>query len=128
MKLILQVLKPKRQLLQEAKDQLSFRNLYSAISELSNYSNDTCPACDTPLTQVTTNPFDKADEELGKLQGLSEQEEKAEVEKKNIEENVKKIKTLHKNVYHNINSSQSLRNLFNTQSDFLNENKDFDLY
>jgi DNA sulfur modification protein DndD len=114
-------------LLEEAKSQLSFRDLYSAVNKLNDYSNDTCPACDTPLSQVATNPFDKANEELQKLQGLSEQEEQAEIQKKNIEEKVKKLKELHNSIFRNINSSELLRKHFKSESEFLNENKNFEV-
>ena len=53
---------------------LSFKQLYSAISELQGDRDEHCPACKTPLSQVENNPFELATEELAKLDHLSQLE------------------------------------------------------
>jgi hypothetical protein len=54
--------------------QISFKNLYNAVTQLQKSSPNNCPACKTPLDQVVVNPFIHSDEELQKLQHLAEQQ------------------------------------------------------
>ncbi|AMO54472.1 hypothetical protein GZ77_23205 [Endozoicomonas montiporae] len=54
--------------------ELSFKQLYSAISSLQGDISDYCPACKTPFAQVTCNPFELAENELAKLAHLSKLE------------------------------------------------------
>ena len=62
--------------------QISFKQLYEAISQLKESGREHCPACQTPLAQATVNPFVHAEVELKTLQHLS-----------HLEEALKKIKT-----------------------------------
>ena len=50
---------------------LIFVDLYSAIKKMSSSPMDCCPACDTPISQVTTNPFAKAESQLKILEEIS---------------------------------------------------------
>ncbi|MEN6374458.1 MAG: chromosome segregation protein SMC [Smithella sp.] len=68
----------KQQELTNASQQLSFKQLYEAVLQIQTISPETCPACQTPLAQVTVNPFTQADAELKKLQHLSELQDKIE--------------------------------------------------
>mgnify|MGYP000403186987 CR=1 FL=1 len=68
-------LNAKRQKLANASQQVSFKNLYDAITQVQSSSPDNCPACKTPLSQVAVNPFTHAGEELQKLQHLAEQQQ-----------------------------------------------------
>jgi len=55
--------------------QVNYKNLYSAIvsiEEESAVDKTVCPACKTPLDQVTINPFENATTELESLQNLAE--------------------------------------------------------
>lgn len=54
---------------------LSFKQLYSAVSDLGSISRDECPACKTPLTSTNLNPFELATRELAKLAHLSQLEQ-----------------------------------------------------
>ncbi|TGL65951.1 hypothetical protein [Leptospira sarikeiensis] len=54
---------------------LNFNDLYSALIGIKDISADKCPACDTPLTQVVINPFQKAITEIEKLKSLSKLQE-----------------------------------------------------
>lgn len=54
-----------------ASEGLSFKQLYQAVTDLSDISPENCPACKTPLTIVARNPFEEAAEQLAKLQYLS---------------------------------------------------------
>lgn len=94
-----------------AKTDLSFSNLYTAIGELHAVVTDICPACDTPLSSVARNPFTKASEELVKLKGIKELEEEFETHKKVVEEYLKSLELLHKNLLSNTTSAASLKSL-----------------
>lgn len=61
--------------LANASQEISFKNLYEAVTQLRLSSPDSCPACDTPLNQVTKNPFIYAGEELIRLQHLAGQQQ-----------------------------------------------------
>ncbi len=61
----------KQKQLAEASLQVSFKSLFEAVVQLQNTSPEQCPACHTPLQQVTKNPYSHASEELLKLEFLS---------------------------------------------------------
>lgn len=63
-------LKTKQEELSKASQQVSFKQLYNAVTELKESSPEQCPACQTPLDQVRVNPFVLADAELKKLEHL----------------------------------------------------------
>lgn len=73
----------KRQELISASRQVSFKNLYESVSQLQPSSLDHCPACKTPLNQVSINPYAHASAELQKLQYLAELQEIEEQHQKN---------------------------------------------
>jgi DNA sulfur modification protein DndD len=56
--------------LAKASQQVSFRQLYEAVADLQETSPEQCPACQTPLSQATVNPFSHASDELKKLEHL----------------------------------------------------------
>ena len=66
------------------KSQVSFIDLYTAILALQPTEGDHCPACDTPLADAKSNPFDKAKGGLAQLKKLAELQE----ERKTAEDNV----------------------------------------
>ncbi len=73
----------KKQALTNASRQVSFKQLYEAVNQVKTSSPEHCPACQTPLAQVTINPYSHAGEELEKLQHLGGlQEEVKELNKK----------------------------------------------
>ena len=47
----------KRQELADASQQVSFQQLYDAVSKVQPSSPDQCPACKTPFAQATVNPI-----------------------------------------------------------------------
>jgi DNA sulfur modification protein DndD len=61
----------KQQELATASQEVSFNNLYEAVVQLQPSSPEHCPACKTPLTQVSVNPYSNANDELKKLQHLA---------------------------------------------------------
>ncbi|MCX7207911.1 MAG: AAA family ATPase [Proteobacteria bacterium] len=63
-----------RELERRASD-VSFRALYGAVAALEVESIDQCPACETPLDQVRSNPFHKARAGLDVLRELAELQE-----------------------------------------------------
>ena len=58
----------------KASESLSFKQLYGAVLDLRGTSENQCPACKTPLEQVTQNPFVLATSELEKLGYLAKLE------------------------------------------------------
>jgi energy-coupling factor transporter ATP-binding protein EcfA2 len=82
-------LNAKQQELSVASKQISFKQLYEAVTQVQTNSPEQCPACQTPLTQVAVNPYTHAGEELGKLQHLSELQQDA----KTLEEQIGKLLT-----------------------------------
>ena len=55
-------------------EELSYKQLYQAVIALTTVSQESCPACKTPLDQTTENPFQAAEVGLDKLEHLSELE------------------------------------------------------
>lgn len=66
----LENIRVKQQALTGASQQVSFKKLYEAVSQLQDISPAHCPACKTSLQQVVVNPYTHADDELKKLQHL----------------------------------------------------------
>ena len=62
----------KQQALTEASQQVSFKQLYEAVSQVQPSSPAHCPACQTSLQQVAVNPYTHASNELKKLQHLAQ--------------------------------------------------------
>ena len=62
----------KQQALAEAGHQVSFKQLYEAVSQVQPSSPENCPACKTSLQQVAVNPYTHASDELKKLQHLAQ--------------------------------------------------------
>lgn len=61
--------------LDEKRSQVSFRQLFAAVQTLRVEHKDRCPACLTPIAEVASNPFERADaglRELGELARLEE--------------------------------------------------------
>ena len=61
--------------LEARSSQASFKDLYTAVLELQATEGDHCPACDTPLTETKSNPFEKATAGLAQLKELCELQE-----------------------------------------------------
>jgi energy-coupling factor transporter ATP-binding protein EcfA2 len=57
--------------------EVTFRGLYQAVAALEATHADRCPACETPLGQVVTNPFRRATDGLQALRELAQLEERA---------------------------------------------------
>lgn len=57
--------------LAKASEGLSFKQLYGALLDLQEVSEDKCPACKTPLAQVAKDPYELAKAELAKLGHLA---------------------------------------------------------
>jgi energy-coupling factor transporter ATP-binding protein EcfA2 len=61
----------KQQELASLSQQVSFKQLYEAVTQVQASSPAACPACKTPLAQVQVNPYTHANTELDKLQYLA---------------------------------------------------------
>lgn len=69
--------------LEARSSQVSFKDLYTAVLALQATQGDHCPACDTPLTEAKSNPFEKAMAGLADLKELGElQEQRATAQRK----------------------------------------------
>ena len=58
--------------LEARSSQVSFKDLYTAVLALQATEGDHCPACDTPLADAKSNPFEKATAGLAQLKELGE--------------------------------------------------------
>lgn len=69
--------------LEARSSQVSFKDLYSAVLALQATQGNHCPACDTPLADAKSNPFEKAKAGLTDLKELGElQEQRATAQRK----------------------------------------------
>jgi energy-coupling factor transporter ATP-binding protein EcfA2 len=64
-------LRQKQQQLADSSQQVSFKQLYEAVTQVQPSSPAACPACKTSLQQVVVNPYIHAGQELAKLQQLA---------------------------------------------------------
>jgi DNA sulfur modification protein DndD len=62
----------KQQALTDAGQEVSYKQLYEAVSQVQPSSPAHCPACKTSLQQVAVNPYTHASGELKKLQHLAQ--------------------------------------------------------
>jgi len=79
-------LKTKQEQLADAGQQVSYKKLYEAVSQVQKSNPDQCPACKTPLNQVVVNPYIYANEELLKLQHLTEIQQGIQQIEQNVQE------------------------------------------
>ena len=76
---------------------VNYKELYSAIIAIDKNPDSikaVCPACKTPIEQVTINPFLNAQNELNKLQNLTSLEECIQNEARNIEQKIRSLNKL----------------------------------
>ncbi|WP_422431929.1 MULTISPECIES: AAA family ATPase [Gammaproteobacteria] len=88
---ILADLNTKQKQLTEESQQLSFKKLFEAVVQLKSISPEQCPACHTPLQQVTKNPYSHSSEELLKLEFLSFLQGEIGLLEKSISQKIYKI-------------------------------------
>jgi len=72
-------------------EELSYKQLYQAVIALTAASQQNCPACKTPLSQTTENPFEAAKDGLAKLEHLSVLEQQCDELKTAQHEAIKAI-------------------------------------
>ncbi len=78
-----------RQKLTDESHLVSFKQLYDAVSKLQLSSTDNkCPACLTPLTQVVVDPYSYANNELQKLEYLAKLEKVVHELEQNIKQSI----------------------------------------
>mgnify|MGYP001186303891 CR=1 FL=1 len=80
--------------LAKASEGLSFKQLYNAVLDLQSTGEGLCPACKTPLEQVTQNPFVLATTELEKLGHLVELEAKEVLAKADYSKEIQSVNTI----------------------------------
>ena len=88
-------LKKLREEINNAKVDISFSKLYSAVIELTQTIDEKCPVCDTPLKQTSVNPIEKASEELKSLENVKTLEEQLITGIKEVNDELDIIKIFH---------------------------------
>jgi DNA sulfur modification protein DndD len=76
----------KQQELGAASQQVSFKQLYEAVSQVQKSSPEQCPACNTPINQVIVNPYAHANEELKKLEHLAVLQQDLQQHERNVQQ------------------------------------------
>lgn len=76
--------------LQKRASEVSFSQLYNAVNALANGAVE-CPACRTPLDQVTVNPFERATAGIAQLKELGDLQEKEGKLKEQFADQVSKL-------------------------------------
>jgi hypothetical protein len=68
-------------------EEVSYRQLYEAVSALAAVNRESCPACQTPLTRTAADPFRRATEGIADLEALARLQEaqRQQQESTNIE-------------------------------------------
>ncbi|WP_370809278.1 AAA family ATPase [Bilophila wadsworthia] len=80
--------------LSKSSQQLSFKQLYEAVTQLKINSPEKCPACQTLLSHVEVNPFEYADAELKKLEHLGQLQKDLEKIESDLATSIDKIARL----------------------------------
>lgn len=80
--------------LSKASQQVSFKQLYEAVTKVQESSPEQCPACQTPLAQVRVNPFDHANAELKMLEHLGRLQEAVKTLQNGIPTSLNKLSGL----------------------------------
>ncbi len=79
--------------LDERRSQVSFRNLFAAVQSLGAAYSDHCPACLTPIEQVASNPFERAQDGLAQLEELARLEADNERLRRALDEASRELRT-----------------------------------
>ena len=77
--------------LSKVSQQVSFKQLYEAITQVKENSSEKCPACHTPLIEVQIDPYEHAEAELQKLEHLGQLQEAVEKLKGNVANSLSKL-------------------------------------
>lgn len=72
--------------LQRRSSQVSFKDLFTALTVLQATEGGHCPACDTPLDRVVRDPYEKARLGLGELRDLAELQERQKSQRESLDE------------------------------------------
>jgi DNA sulfur modification protein DndD len=80
--------------LAKSSQQVSFKQLYEALTKVQNSNSKQCPACQTPLDRVKVNPFDHASTELKKLEPLCRLQESVKLRENKIKTSLNKLSEL----------------------------------
>lgn len=84
-------LKLKKIEMENSSQQISFKQLYEAVKAVKESSSEQCPACQTPLSQVSIDPFVNAETELKKLEHLGVLQNEAQDLEKNINASLREL-------------------------------------
>ncbi|MBO7827384.1 AAA family ATPase [Burkholderia pseudomallei] len=87
--LVNQTAEPLRKTTQELErrsSQVSFKDLFTALTVLQATEGDHCPACDTPLERVARDPYEKARRGLDELRDLAALQERQKTQRESLDE------------------------------------------
>lgn len=73
-------------------EQVSFKGLYQALLALREQHGDHCPACDTPLTNVTRDPYIQAEAGLAQLLELVQLETQRDQAKLSLQQAARELR------------------------------------
>lgn len=74
--------------------QVSYKILYESVRVLQDESADSCPACETPISLATKNPFANAILELEKLEYLARVQDEIQSKKKELNDSLVKLNSI----------------------------------
>lgn len=72
--------------------QVSFKDLYTAVTALQAGEGDHCPACDTPLDRVVRDPYEKARIGLDELRDLADLQERQRTKREALVESSRELR------------------------------------
>ncbi len=84
--------------LDEQRSQVSFRQLFAAVQALRSEREDRCPACLTPIAEVASNPFERADAGLRELEELARLEADRDSLRREVGEASRALRTCLRNL------------------------------
>lgn len=97
--------------LAKVSEKISFKKLYQTVLTLQESSLDRCPACNTPLSETYSNPFDLAKKELEILKHLDALEKERDEFKSEVVQTLIRIKGIFQKVCDRIESEKLLNQL-----------------
>jgi energy-coupling factor transporter ATP-binding protein EcfA2 len=79
--------------LEQRRKQVSFRNLFLAVQSLRGERADQCPACLTPIENVASDPFERAEAGLVELNELAQLEAQFMQARRELDEAARQLRT-----------------------------------
>lgn len=90
------------------RDQLSYLELYRAVSQISNKNKTQCPACETPVNRTAKNPFEAAEQGMKELEDLA-----------NLESQIQRNEANHSKSIQHLQKTISVASEYHTDSEVI---------